>query len=242
MEIKKSYYAIIPASVRYDKTLPPAAKLLYGEITALCNQSGLCWAENTYFANLYEVNVRTIQSWINALLSGGHIYRNIQYAEDGKTVIRRCLSIVPSDNTTPCKNYHGGSAESSATAVLKSPPIILQENTTVNTTSNNPPNPHAKSKKVIYETMVSEAQLPELVKAAMRKWLEYKKHVYQEMGFKTLLAIVQKKAEEYGAEAVVELVDECIANGWKGLIWEKLLKRTASQAPPKRKRNYDEED
>ena len=85
MEIKKSYFAVIPATVRYDKTIPAAAKLLYGEITALCNQSGLCWAENTYFANLYEVSVRTVQFWINALLNAGYIHRNIQYAEDGKT-------------------------------------------------------------------------------------------------------------------------------------------------------------
>ena len=32
-EVNKSYYAIIPANVRYDKTLPANAKLLYAEIT-----------------------------------------------------------------------------------------------------------------------------------------------------------------------------------------------------------------
>ena len=239
MEIKKSYYAVIPATVRYDKRIPAAAKPLYGEITALCNQSGLCWAENTYFANLYEVNTRTIQGWINALLNAGHIHRNIQYAEDGKTVIRRCLSIASSEITTPCTDFHGGSAENDTTVALKNSPIILQDNTTVNTTKNNPPTPGKK--KALFEGMTAETDLPERVKASIYKWLEYKKYNYQEMGFKALLTIVQRKVEEYGADAVIELVDECISNTWKGLIWEKLNKRPPQQQPRK-PRNYDEED
>ena len=239
MEIKKSYYAVIPATVRYDKRIPAAAKLLYGEITALCNQSGLCWAENTYFANLYEVNTRTIQGWINALLNAGHIHRNIQYAEDGKTVIRRCLSIASSEITTPCTNFHGGSAENDTTVALKNSPIILQDNTTVNTTKNNPPTPGKK--KALFEGMTAKTDLPERVKASIYRWPEYKKYNYQEMGFKALLTIVQRKVEEYGADAVIELVDECISNTWKGLIWEKLNKRPPQQQPRK-PRNYDEED
>lgn len=70
---KPSYYAIIPAGVRYDKRLPNGAKLLYGEITALSNKEGFCWASNRYFADLYGIAVRTIQRWIAEMERGGHI-------------------------------------------------------------------------------------------------------------------------------------------------------------------------
>ena len=39
--IKSSYYSILPAVVRYDKDLTDKAKLLYSEITCLCNKEGV---------------------------------------------------------------------------------------------------------------------------------------------------------------------------------------------------------
>ena len=73
MEQQKNYFAIIPASVRYDNNLKPISKLLYGEITALCNEKGYCWASNSYFAELYEVSNNTISSSIKQLEECGHI-------------------------------------------------------------------------------------------------------------------------------------------------------------------------
>lgn len=61
-----SYYAVIPANVRYAK-IPPNAKLLYGEITALCNKEGYCWASNQYLADLYGVTIRVVQMWLEKL-------------------------------------------------------------------------------------------------------------------------------------------------------------------------------
>ena len=110
MEDTRSYYAIIPANVRYDKTIPPNAKLLYGEITALCNQSGFCWAENSYFESLYGVCEKTIQNWINALVEKKYIYRNFLSTDDGRATTKRCLSIVgmSSDFGGTRNNLRGG--------------------------------------------------------------------------------------------------------------------------------------
>ena len=42
-DIRPGYYAIIPADVRYDDGIPPNAKLLYGEISALIGKDGFCF-------------------------------------------------------------------------------------------------------------------------------------------------------------------------------------------------------
>ena len=93
MEEKKSYYAIIPANVRYDNRLRDKAKLLYGEITALCNERGYCWASNEYFANLYNVSKVTISTLIKELVDYGYIYTEIVYRDGTKEILNRYLKI-----------------------------------------------------------------------------------------------------------------------------------------------------
>ena len=62
------FFAIIPASVRYNKKLCANAKLLYWEITALTHKEWYCFASNNYFAKLYEVNKTTVSEWVSQLL------------------------------------------------------------------------------------------------------------------------------------------------------------------------------
>lgn len=60
-----SYYAVIPATIRYNEELKPAEKLLYGEITALSNKKSYCYAQNRYFAKIYNVTIHTVSQWLS---------------------------------------------------------------------------------------------------------------------------------------------------------------------------------
>ena len=90
---KPSYYAIIPANVRYDKNLKANEKLLYGEITALSQQSGRCFASNDYFAKLFDVTNIAISRWVSNLVKCGYINRVLEYKEGTKQIVNRYLSL-----------------------------------------------------------------------------------------------------------------------------------------------------
>jgi uncharacterized phage protein (TIGR02220 family) len=92
--IEPSYYAVIPANVRYDNRLKANEKLLYGEITALAQSSGFCFATNKYFADLYDVTNTSISLWIKSLIDCGYIKSHIEYREGTKEILKRYLSLV----------------------------------------------------------------------------------------------------------------------------------------------------
>lgn len=100
--MNKSYYAIIPANVRYDKRLTANAKLLYGEITALCNEKGYCWARNSYFAELYGVSKTSISKWINQLIEYEYLFSEIKYRNGSKEIEARYLKIIDTPVTEDC--------------------------------------------------------------------------------------------------------------------------------------------
>lgn len=100
----RNYYAIIPATVRYDKDLTANAKLLYGEITALCNEKGYCWATNQYFSTLYNCSDRTIQNLIKQLLDKNYI--EIKILNNSKRLIYINFTGCENNFGVPRKNFH----------------------------------------------------------------------------------------------------------------------------------------
>ena len=92
MNEKPNYYAVIPAHVRYDKELRSNEKILYGEISALTNANGECFASNSYFSKLYEVAPQAISKWIKDLEEKKYI--EIDYIKQGKEIKQRKIKII----------------------------------------------------------------------------------------------------------------------------------------------------
>jgi hypothetical protein len=107
MENKKSYYAIIPADIRYSDKLSASAKLLYGEITALCNEKGYCWANNSYFMDLYQAGDRSISRWLSELANGGFI--ELRNSDSKRREIR--LSTPPKMAGIPSQKWRANPAK-----------------------------------------------------------------------------------------------------------------------------------
>ena len=128
-----AYYGIIPAPVRYDKRVTPNAKILYSEITALCNEKGFCWASNNYFAELYEVTPQAISKWINILSSCG--YLRLEYDYNGKEVKQRRMYVT---EVSTLRLGVSTNDEKGINKRLKGYQQKIKENTTsMNTKSNN---------------------------------------------------------------------------------------------------------
>lgn len=107
---KPSYYAIIPAKVRYDPELRPNAKLLYAEITALANAEGYCWMQNEGFGKLFGLATKSVSSLISQLADKGYIKVEVMRDPVTKAVIQRRLWVdtpphrKKEDTPSPQKN------------------------------------------------------------------------------------------------------------------------------------------
>lgn len=71
-------------------------------------------------------------------------------------------------------------------------------------------------------------------------WLDYKaerKESYTPTGLQQLVTRVQNSAAKYGDHAVSELIKDCMAAGWKGIIFDR-LKEKQEKEPAKRKESW----
>ena len=87
------YFSVLPSKVRYDDSLCPNEKLLFSEISSLCNKNGYCFANNEYFAKLYKVHKNTVSKWISHLKEKKYIRLFFTYKENSKAIDKRVLAV-----------------------------------------------------------------------------------------------------------------------------------------------------
>jgi hypothetical protein len=234
MDEKKSYYAIIPANVRYDADLTPNAKLLYGEITALCNEKGYCWAKNEYFAELYSTSEKSITRWIKNLADKGYIeteiktfryddgtVKKMRYVHIDRNVRNRQENIEP-DHTD--KNVHHQRDKNEA----------YNNTSTTNTDVNN----IKKERKASYDEILSTITDEDL-KTLYLDYIKMRKLIKAPMTDRALQTLI-KKVNELEPDSIdnqKKLLETAIMNNWKSVY---PLKKEANNVSGTNKRNGDE--
>lgn len=75
--------------------------------------------------------------------------------------------------------------------------------------------------------LMPEYIIPNDLKDKLDEWISYKterKETYKEVGMKSFLRQIENNQLMYGEEAVCNLIDDSMANGWKGIIFDRLKK------------------
>lgn len=108
-EAYRSLYSVIPARVRDDHELRPNAKLLYGELSALAQAEGYCWAWNAHLAETLGIAKRTVEDLLKQLRDRGHIRLEVERDPESQEVLRRKIWICgPPGSSVPPPAKNGG--------------------------------------------------------------------------------------------------------------------------------------
>lgn len=78
-----------------------------------------------------------------------------------------------------------------------------------------------------FSQIIASYSFSESLMAKTTAWLKYKserRESYKEQGLKSLLTQIQKNAAKYGEQAVIDLMEQCMAANWAGIIWGRLMK------------------
>lgn len=221
METTRAYYAIIPATVRYDTNITPNAKLLYGEITALCNEKGYCWATNDYFSKLYGVSKVSVSKWISQLINGGYIYSEIEYKGGTKEILNRYLRIV----NDPIK-------EKFNTPIKEK---FKDNNTIYNNTINKKEKYKKEKEKSEFDLLIEEYTEDLQLRNTIYEFIKMRKAIKAPMTSKALKLMLSKldklSPNDINCETRIEILNQSIMNSWKGVFGLKKenIKKTVTE-------------
>ena len=104
-----------------------------------------------------------------------------------------------------------------------------------NNRGNSPELPGKKeTAHTLFKRLLPDYVLSPDLQAKMAEWVTYKterKEPYKEQGMKTLLRQVENNSLKYGDQAVCNLIDDSMANDWKGIIFDRLQNQKNQRKP-----------
>lgn len=230
------FYAILPASVRYDNRLKAAEKIFYSEITALANQQGYCYAGNGYFSQLYGVDERTVKRWIKHLKDVGYIC--VEYVrvdsdlqrrispqpgcaggtEGGDKNVPGCHAVSLSDKNVPTPG-----TKMSPTPGQNCPPEYYKNN---NTRENNTgAGGRARARESVTDILSTAFPEDARLTAALLSFAESRaagKHPLTANAAKLACSKLNQLADEAGVRDrsgyMAAVLEQSILRGWEGLF------------------------
>jgi len=247
-ESRPGYYAVIPADVRYDDSIPPNAKLLYGEISALIGSDGFCYASNAYFCKIYGFSDPTISRLISQLEKAGYIQRQLEKDRSGQVVRRKLfLSVsvpeiqppIKNDTTSPQKKGEGG----------------IKNDGDTNTSITNIEKENKKEKaKALTDEQMRELFVPWITEAAGERWSRKAKNdvYFALLGFyeprankkqeparsKAAFTALSNRLRRYSGDdpaVMVDMLERATTAGWKSVFQINDAVRPAGSSPSPRR-------
>lgn len=248
---RPGYYAVIPADVRYDDRIPPNAKLLYGEISALIGKDGFCYASNRYFADIYGCTPVTVARLVGNLEEAGYIKRELEKDSTGKVVQRKLYLTVSAPDVQPLNNFDNTPQQNCGEGINKN---VKETNTSI--TDNKKEN---KKEKAAKSAPLTDDELRTLVKdgvqrIATERWSRDDKNTL----YRLVIDLYDpdrevRKAHPMRTErsvnrtfrnlvswagdnprAMIDIVDRALANGWQGIQPPNGADRGAAAVPSNR--------
>lgn len=207
-----NYYAVIPASVRYDARLKPIERLLYGELTALAQKDGYAWASNRYFADLYGVSKETVSRYLSDLQSCGYIKICLD-SECGMTRRILILGTALTELSAPMTELSRGIDQTikgyCANDQDPHDRTVKQNNTSITNKKNN------KKQQGVFEEFAGDNQ--ELL-SAFRGFEEMRKTIKKPMtdrARKMLLTELTKLSKDPAEQ--IELLNHAVMHSWQSV-------------------------
>ena len=203
-EIHRSYFSIIPATVRYDDSLSANAKLMYGELTALANEHGYAYATNGYFVELYKAGERSVIRWLRELEKGGHITSRFEVTKLGTR--RKIFIGILSVEGVP----------KLATGGAKTGNHINITNNTIKVRKEEPP---LKKPIPTFDDLISNYTNNQELHTCLIEYIKMRKANRKATTNRAIELVLKKLDSLTTSESVkIDIINQSIMNGWQGVF------------------------